>query len=271
MLALQWKGDTWHVTRPSTSYQLWDNMRTFYLGSSLWPMDIKTPRIDGSSPLIATMFHLPPKTQWLLTYAWEMNPAKTMLQTNCTTNPATASSLILSQAKWANRQGLVQSKQPPKANNSLNDTGRPLALEQPHEQPSLENPQNIQNPSTTWQKWEQMRSFFSSQSKWPTADQHTSEWKDSGSPLVWTMISPISAPACLQTYTWDRHLANLLPWTSSQTDSTRVWPPLILYALWNIRQDVEVPTTSTNADKPKNPPIVVKSPGKIIHHLQPKS
>jgi len=95
------------------------------------------------------MFHLPPKTQWLQTYAWEMNPAKTMLQTNSTTNPATASSLILSQAKWANRQGLVQSKQPPKANNSLNDTGRPLALEQPHEQPSLENPPNIQNPSTT--------------------------------------------------------------------------------------------------------------------------
>jgi len=130
------------------SYQLWENMWTFYLGSSLWPMDIKTPRIDGSSPLIATMFHLPPKTQWLQTYAWEMNPAKTLLRTNCTTNPATASSLILSQAKWANRQGLVQSKRPPKANNSPNYTWRPLALEQPHKQPSSDNPQNIQNPST---------------------------------------------------------------------------------------------------------------------------
>jgi len=163
-LALQRKRATWHVTQPSMSYKSWENMQTFYLGSNLWPTDI-TSRTEGSSPLIATMFYLPPKTQWIQTYTWKMNLAKTMLQTDCTTDPVTASSLILFQAKWANRQGLVQSMQLLKANNSPNYTGRPLALEQPYKQPSLENLQNIQNLSTTQQKWEQMRLFFISQPK----------------------------------------------------------------------------------------------------------
>jgi len=240
----------------------WENMRTFYQSSNLWPTDI-TSRIEGSSPLIVTMFHLPPKTQRLQTYAWKTNPAET-LWTDCETDPATAdpmtaSSPTLSQAKWANRQGLVPAIRPPKANNPPIYTGRPLAVERPQGQLSSANPRKIQNPSTTRQKWEQMRLFFSSQPKWPTADQQTSEGSDGGSPLVWTTLSPISASARLQTYAWDGHLANLLPWTSGQPDSTRVRPPLISYALWNIRRDEEVPTTSTSADKQKSTDSVPKS------------
>jgi len=199
-------------------------MRAFYLSIKCWPMDIQTSGIEGSSPLIKTMLNLPPKMQWLQTYAWNTNLATPTLQTDCTTDYATARLLILSQTKWTNRKGPIQAKISLKANNLPNHTSQPQAVEQPKKQPSLENLLNIQKPSTAWRQLEHMQSFHLSQPQWPLAEQNPSAWKEGRSPLVWMMLNPILPTAWLQTYAWKRafgqsHAMDKWPnwWQKSQT------------------------------------------------------
>jgi len=58
---------------------------------------------------------------------------------------------------------------------------------------------------------------------------------EGGSPLVWTTLYPPLETARLQTYAWDGHLSNFMPWTARETDlATR--PPLISHAMWNFEK-----------------------------------
>jgi len=66
---------TWHNPRPSKNHKPWEHMRAFYLGGKLWRTDIKTTGKEGDSPLIETMWYLPPKTQWLADWCWSRAPA----------------------------------------------------------------------------------------------------------------------------------------------------------------------------------------------------
>jgi len=81
-----------------------------------------------------------------------------------------------------------------------------------------------------------MQAFYSSVQQWPLMVQ-TNPWQmEGGSPLEWSMLYPPLATACLQTYAWEGHLANLMPWmTSQQAHDTR--PSLISHAMWNTQQE----------------------------------
>jgi len=85
------------------------------------------------------------------------------------------------------------------------------------------------------QQWEQMRAFHSSSHLWPATVRPNPAGKEGHSPLVWTTLYPPLGTARLQTYVWDGHLDNFMPWTVSTPDRvTR--PPLISHAQWNLRK-----------------------------------
>jgi len=84
----------------------------------------------------------------------------------------------------------------------------------------------------TWQ-WEHMRACYSSSQLWLSMMRPNSTGMEGGSPLVWTMLYPPLETARLQTYTWDGHLNNFMPWTTCNPDlDTR--PPLTAHAMWNL-------------------------------------
>jgi len=81
-------------------------------------------------------------------------------------------------------------------------------------------------------KWEQMWVFYSSFQLWPSAVRPGVE---GGSPLVWMTLYPPLETVRLQTYAWDGHLSNFMPWTAWEPDlATR--PQLISHAIWNFEK-----------------------------------
>jgi len=79
-----------------------------------------------------------------------------------------------------------------------------------------------------------MQRFYSSLLLWPAQEGHNPTQMAGGSPIIWTMLHPPSVATRLQTYAWNGHMENFMPWTIGQTDSAEVRPPLLSYTQWNI-------------------------------------
>jgi len=78
-----------------------------------------------------------------------------------------------------------------------------------------------------------MRAFHSNTLLWPTQERIGQTQVEGGSPLIWTTLHPPLADTRLQTYAWNGHLANYMPWTIDQATDR---PPIISHARWNIRR-----------------------------------
>jgi len=122
----QQSGATRHDPRPSKNNMPWEHMQAFYLSKKIRPMDIKTPGKEGDSPLIKNMRYLPPKMQWLQTYAWNMTRVKATSWIDSTIDYVMVSSPSFSQAMWANRKGSIQAMQSPKEAMQLLKNNPPL-------------------------------------------------------------------------------------------------------------------------------------------------
>jgi len=97
-----------------------------------------------------------------------------------------------------------------------------------------------------------MQAFHLSSHLWPALVRPNPAGKERHSPLVWTMLYPPLDTARLQTYTWDGHLDNFMPWTASTSDcSTR--PPLISHAQWNLQK-------GSNSQQPRSTETESKGP-----------
>ncbi len=102
------------------------------------------------------------------------------------------------------------------------------------------------------QQWEQMQAFHLSSHLWPALVRPNPAGKEGHSPLVWTTLYPPLDTARLQTYAWDGHLDNFMPWTASTSDcSTR--PPLISHAQWNLQK-------GSNSQQPQSTETESKGP-----------
>jgi len=112
---------------------------------------------------------------------------------------------------------------------------------------------------------------YSSLLLWPAQDPTQ---MTGGSPIIWTMLHPPSvATRRLQTYAWNGHMENFMPWTIGQTDGAEVRPPLLSYARWNIRRNTDFNSTidkTTTHSAPTIMPVISRqtgSPGTTIYRL----
>jgi len=107
--------------------------------------------------------------------------------------------------------------------------------------------------------WASMRDYYLCSSKWRFEEEQTG--MDSGSPLTWTMVHPISKTRT-QTYAWNRPLDEYMPLTACHLWPSK--PVLISYAMWNTRRHE---STDTMASKSK---LMKRSPSPRAKYQQPQ-
>jgi len=206
----------------------WEQLCAFHANNKQWPMGITPDGIEGGSPLVTMMKYSSSAATWLSTYTWMECCSHT--PTKIDHPMAKARPTSLSQAKWNHRKEAVD--------HSPNHTSQLKAGKSILRSPP-DTPQNIQETASPWTQWEQMQMFYSSICLWPAQEGHNPTQMEGGSPILWTMLHPPSAKARLQTYAWNGHLENFMPWTIGHIDGTQVRPPLVLRARWNIRHSTD--------------------------------
>jgi len=181
-------------------------------------MGITPDGIEGGSPLVTTMKYPSSAPTWLSTYAWMECCSHTLSGIDHST--ATARPTPLSQAKWNHRKD-IWVRPLNIVENAPNHTHRRKAGKSvPWFSP--DTPQNIKEPASPWTQWEQMQIFYSSILLWPAQDGHNPTQMEGSSPILWTMLHPPSVEARLQTYAWNGHLENFMPWTIGSINSAQV-------------------------------------------------
>jgi len=99
-----------------------------------------------------------------------------------------------------------------------------------------------------------MQALPSRSQLWPSMERSGT---GGGSPLVLTTLYSLLATARLQTYAWDRHLDNLMPWSAGNPDpATR--PSLISNAMWNYQKESTQSKLQNHSQARTLPPL--KSP-----------
>jgi len=204
--------------------QQWEHSRAFHSSVSLWPQDVSMQEMKGGSPLIRSMFH-PPSDARLPTYSWlrhwDFPP-----EIDSPSHPETGSSSFLSQSRWQDRTD------PSRASNTSTRLLRYVRRLSTSPKPQPMSSQKIIDDSQ--QDWEQMRAFHSSNPVWPAQERLGSTPVQGGSPLLWTTLIPSPVNQRLQTYAWNGHLENFLPWSEGQEGATER-PAIISQAHWNSR------------------------------------
>jgi len=157
-----------------------------------------------------------------------------MPEIDCYNNSATAHLPFLSQGMWHSFTDSYWSFLPTKVNNLLGYTHQLPALAKTNTQPPLDIMPKLPEPSSSKEQWENMCEFHSGTLLWPSQETQGQTWTEGSSPLIWTMLYPPSAEAWHQTYAWNGHLDNYMPWNVKQTGGMHVQPPIIWHAQWNI-------------------------------------
>ncbi len=179
------------------------------------------------------MFHPIAGTTQLLTYTWIEYEANTP-EINCDNNSATARLPFLSQGKWHSSTDSYWSRLPTNVNNLLGFTNQLPTMAKTNTWPSLDIMLKLPEPSSSKEQWENMREFHLSTLLWPSQERQGQTKMEGNSPLIWTVLYPPLAEALCQTYTWNGHLDNYMPWNVKQTGGMQIRPPIILHAQWNI-------------------------------------
>jgi len=151
---------------------------------------------------------------------------------DCPNNHATAGPLRLSQGKGNSRKDSSCASSSTTVNTALRCVCWLPALAQTIIWPPPDTTLLLQESSHQWQ-WDHMCVFHSSTLLWPSREWNSQTRMEGGLPLIWTMVHPPSAEAWLQTYAWNGHLENYMPWRIGHTEVT-ARPPIVLHAKWNI-------------------------------------
>jgi len=206
--------------------QQWEHLQEFHVSIPLWPTDISAQGIEGGSPLIWTMLYPLSKATRTSTYAWNGH-WNTTSGTNVPNHLVTERIPCLSQSRWSSRMDSSWVNPPTSANLLRNTHRLPALAKTTKTWYSPEITPTFQQSLPPQQQWEHMRAFHSNTLLWPTKERIGQTQVEGGSPLTWMMLHPPLADTQLQTYVWNRHLANYMPWTIDQATDR---PPIILHA-----------------------------------------
>jgi len=131
---------------------------------------------------------------------------------NCDNNSATARFPLLSQGKWHSFTNSYWSRLPIKL----------PALAKTNTRLPLDTTLKLPEPSSSTEQWENMRKFHSNTLLWPSQERQGQPQMEGSSPLIWTVLYPPSAKARCQTYAWNRHLDNYMPWNVKQSGGMQI-------------------------------------------------
>jgi len=118
-------------------------------------------------------------------------------------------------------------------------------------------PINFQWSLSPQRQWERMRVFHSRKLLWPTMERTGQTQVAGGSPLTWTTLYPPLTDVRLETYAWNGHLANYMPWTIGPEIAR---PPIISHARWNIRRSTSPLATANSPGGTHNHPVTPENP-----------
>jgi len=151
----------------------------------------------------------------------------------------------LSHTLWNNQHD--STTQPPLAHTKSRDNPR-RSTDKPAQlipQPSRE-PLHSVLASFDTRQWEEMHAFSCRSQLWPSLERLKMEGR---SPLVWTTIYPPLTTTWLQTYAWDGHLDNFMPWSASNPNLA-IRPSLISHAMWNCWKESNLPKSQDSSAPP---------------------
>jgi len=218
-------------------------MRAFHSSVKSWPPTENASTKAGESPLSTTMLQLFPTAARLQTLAWPVQSVTLRPPTASSIEDMTKTAQPLTHAMWNHRKGPKRSIPRLSADNSPSHSqkyGEKVSAQLAEK--SSNHKQMARGNTQTRQQWDQMQQFYANTSFWPPATTQTSTQLEGGSPLLWTGLYPREG-AWSQTYSWDGHLENYMPWNISPMPRVTTRPPLISHAMWNIRRGVSSPVT----------------------------
>jgi len=176
-------------------------------------------------------------TPRLSTYSWiesERNPPGI----ECDTDSAMACAHSISNGMWNRATDLDQVRLSIRGNKPLGYNGRPTATAITTTRAPPVIMQQRRMTLSTQEQWEHMRAFHLKNSLWPSKERQSHSQMDGGSPLIWTVFHPPLAEERCQTYAWNGHLDNYMPWVVGHKGGTQARPPFISQGLWNTRQSL---------------------------------